>query len=128
VADAQVDAWKGEVMNRACNRLAAVILSLCLGQTVTSGVRADDEKPTTAEQERLQRFWRDYHDALKQYYGALDRIDWVAYYKNHGYRVGCNGCNGCNCGQPINFAPVFATPKMQWSVPATIPSGPSSPK
>ena len=30
---------------------------------------------------------------MKHYYGALDHIDWVAYYKNHGYQIN-NGCNG----------------------------------
>ena len=41
----------------------------------------------TPEEERLQNFWHDYYDALKNYYCALDHIDWVAYYKNHGYQI-----------------------------------------
>src|SRR5579884_1231319 len=67
-------------------------------------------KCLTCEEERLQKFWHDYYDALKNYYCALDHIDWVAYYKNHGYQI--NGCcggpgggGGC-CGR-INYAPVF---------------------
>jgi len=47
----------------------------------------------SAEEERLQRFWHDYYDALRRYYGALDHIDWVAYYKNHGYQINA-GCGG----------------------------------
>ena len=43
-------------------------------------------KSLTPEEQRLNKFWHDYYDALKQYYNALDHIDWVAYYKNHGYR------------------------------------------
>jgi hypothetical protein len=80
----------------------------------------------SAEEERLQRFWHDYYDALKRYYGMLDRIDWVAYYKNHGYQI--NG--GCGVGGPgggscrVQFAPVFVSPQMNWMVPNTCLSGP----
>jgi hypothetical protein len=78
----------------------------------------------TCEEERLQRFWHDYYDALKCYYCALDHIDWVAYYKNHGYQInsGYGGpCNGC---QRIQFAPVFVSPTMQWAVPNQCLNGP----
>ncbi len=86
---------------------------------------------TTCEEERLQRFWHDYYDALKNYYCALDHIDWVAYYKNHGYQINC-ACNGCGggpggpCGgcQRIQFAPVFVSPSMQWAVPNSCLNGP----
>jgi hypothetical protein len=87
-------------------------------------------KCLTCEEERLQKFWHDYYDALKNYYCALDHIDWVAYYKNHGYQI--NGCcgggpgggggGGC-CGR-INYAPVFVVPGMQWAVPNSCTSGP----
>ena len=86
----------------------------------------------SCEEERLQRFWHDYYHALKCYYGALDNIDWVAYYKNHGYQINTNcGYGGCgpNGGcQRIQFAPVFVSPTMQWAVPngclSGAPSGP----
>jgi len=39
------------------------------------------------EEEKLQRFWHDYYSSMGRYYSQLDRIDWVAYYKNHGYEV-----------------------------------------
>ncbi len=80
----------------------------------------------SCEEERLQRFWHDYYDALKRYYGALDHIDWVAYYKNHGYQInaGCGGYGGpCGGSQRIQFAPVFVSPTMQWAVPNTCLSG-----
>ena len=76
----------------------------------------------SVEEERLQRFWHDYYDALKRYYGALDHIDWVSYYKNHGYQIntGMGGyggpCGGGGC-QRINYAPVFVSPTMQWAIP-----------
>ena len=77
----------------------------------------------SCEEERLQRFWHDYYDALRRYYGALDHIDWVAYYKNHGYQIngGCSGPGGC---PRINYAPVFVSPTMQWAVPNGCMSGP----
>jgi len=71
------------------------------------------------EEERLQRFWHDYYNAMKVYYDHLDNIDWVAYYKNHGYQIntgcGMGGPGGCN--QRTMFAPVFVSPSMQWAVP-----------
>src|SRR5207247_2920331 len=60
----------------------------------------------SAEEERLQRFWHDYYDALKHYYGALDHIDWVAYYKNHGYQINTCvyvGSGGCCGSHPIQL-------------------------
>jgi hypothetical protein len=79
----------------------------------------------TCEEQRLQRFWHDYYDALRRYYGALDHIDWVAYYKNHGYQInaGCGGYGGC-CNQRIQFAPVFVSPQMNWAVPNSPLGGP----
>src|SRR5262249_10212957 len=38
---------------------------------------AHRQKCLTPEEERLQHFWHDYYDALKNYYAALDRMDWV---------------------------------------------------
>ncbi len=83
------------------------------------------------EEERLQRFWHDYYDALRRYYGMLDRIDWVAYYKNHGYQIN-TGCGGPGGGSSrIQFAPVFVSPTMQWATPnqglSGAPMGPGYP-
>jgi hypothetical protein len=79
----------------------------------------------TCEEERLQRFWHDYYDALGHYYKALDHIDWVAYYKNHGYQINAGCGMGPCCGpQRIQFAPVFVSPQMQWAVPNSCMSGP----
>ena len=80
----------------------------------------------SCEEERLQRFWHDYYDALSRYYRALDHIDWVAYYKNHGYQINaaCGGGAGGGCCQRIQFAPVFVSPQMQWAVPNGCLQGP----
>jgi len=79
----------------------------------------------TCEEERLQRFWHDYYDALRRYYGMLDHMDWVAYYKNHGYQINCQCCgpNGGCCNR-VQFAPVFVSPTMQWAVPNGCLNGP----
>jgi len=81
-------------------------------------------KCITPEEERLQKFWHDYYDAMKHYYGALDHIDWVAYYKNHGYQInaGCGAGPGC-CGR-VNYAPVVVNPNLMWAVPASPLNGP----
>lgn len=82
-------------------------------------------KCLTPEEERLQKFWHDYYHALKEFYTGLDAIDWVAYYKNHGYAINGPGCGGPggSCGR-INYAPVFVTPTLQWAVPAGAAGGP----
>ncbi len=79
-------------------------------------------KCLTPEEERLQKFWHDYYHALKEFYSGLDAIDWVAYYKNHGYQIN-GGCGPAGCGR-INYAPVFVTPTLQWAVPAGVAGGP----
>ena len=75
-------------------------------------------KCLTPEEERLQKFWHDYYSALKNYYCDLDHIDWVAYYKNHGYQINaaCGPCGVGGCAR-VNYAPVFVNPTMQWAVP-----------
>ena len=78
----------------------------------------------SCEEERLQRFWHDYYDALSRYYRALDHIDWVAYYKNHGYQITAACGMGGGSGQRIQFAPVFVSPQMQWAVPNGCLQGP----
>jgi hypothetical protein len=81
-------------------------------------------KCLTPEEERLQKFWHDYYDALKNYYCALDHIDWVAYYKNHGYQINGGGYGANGCCTRINYAPVFVSPTMQWAVPNSCLGGP----
>jgi hypothetical protein len=86
-------------------------------------------KCLTPEEERLQKFWHDYYDALRNYYAALDHIDWVAYYKNHGYQIngGCGVGGACGpCGR-VNYAPVFVSPTLQWAVPYGAMGGPPAP-
>jgi hypothetical protein len=119
--------------------VVAVLAGLCLtgnkaqaswGEIGYSGYQpwynifAQRYKCLTPEEARLQKFWHDYYDALKHYYAALDHIDWVAYYKNHGYQInaGCGGPGG-GCGR-INYAPVFVNPQLSWAVPSQTLQGP----
>src|SRR5271166_1654644 len=91
-------ASKGVAMKRILVMLCAV-LGLALGTSRSDAswsslgysgyqpwwnIFAKRYKCLTPEEERLQKFWHDYYDALQNYYGALNKIDWVAYYKNHG--------------------------------------------
>ncbi len=87
---------------------------------------AHRNKCMSPEEERLQKFWHDYYHALQGYYCDLDHIDWVAYYKNHGYQInaGCGSGGGPGCCQRINYAPVFVSPSMQWAVPNSCLGGP----
>jgi hypothetical protein len=122
----------------------SVLGLFCTGQAAQAGwghlhyggyqpwwnIFAKRNRGLSCEEERLQRFWHDYYDALSRYYRALDRIDWVAYYKNHGYQINaaCGGGGPCGGPQRIQFAPVFVSPSMQWAVPngclQGAPSGP----
>jgi len=85
-------------------------------------------KCLTPEEARLQKFWADYYDALKHYYKGLSRIDWVAYYKNHGYLInngcGTTPCGGNPCCSTRNYAPIVVIPGMQWAVPNNCMGGP----
>lgn len=126
-------------MKRFACLMSALLGALALAPTASAGpatyggyqpwwnIFAHRRYCMSAEEERLQRFWHDYYDALKRYYGMLDRIDWVSYYKNHGYQInaGC-GAGGGPCGgsQRIQFAPVFVSPQMSWAVPNSCLSGP----
>jgi hypothetical protein len=113
----------------ACGRAEAGWSSLHYGgYQPWWNIFAHRNKCLTCEEERLQRFWHDYYDALKHYYGALDHIDWVAYYKNHGYQINamCGGCGPCGGCQRIQFAPVFVSPTMQWAVPNSCLNGPAA--
>ena len=99
--------------------------SLCYsGYQPCWNIFAHRYKCMTPEEKRLQHFWHDYYNAMSHYYDALDNIDWVAYYKNHGYQI-----NG-NCGGPgggggrVNYAPVYVAPAMQWAVPNSCLNGP----
>src|SRR4051794_34974329 len=122
---------KGVAMKRFAMMVFAVLaLGLCCesaqaswgslgygGQQPWWNIFAKRNRNPSCEEERLQRFWHDYYDALKRYYGALDHIDWVAYYKNHGYQINA-ACNGGGAGGPcggagrIQFAPVFVSPTI----------------
>src|SRR3954447_3518905 len=121
-------AVKGVTMKRFSLLVPAALLGLLISGTAARAgwgslgyggyqpwwnIFAHRNKGLSCEEERLQRFWHDYYDALSRYYAALDHIDWVAYYKNHGYQI--NGaCGGPgNCGQRVQFAPVFVSPQMQ---------------
>ena len=130
------------------NRLARILLTVLALALTTSAARADwgslcygGYQPwwnifahrnhyQTTEEKRLQRFWHDYYDAQSRYYHGLEHIDWVAYYKNHGYRINGGGCGAGGCGDgPVQFAPVAVTPAMQWASPTGAscapPMGPS---
>jgi hypothetical protein len=92
-------------------------------------------KKHCCEEERWQQFWHDYYDALQHYYDRLDNIDWVTYYKYHGYQInaGGPGCGpmGCNPYYHPQYAPVFVSPTIQWAVPhggmGAAPCGPGGP-
>jgi hypothetical protein len=106
-----------------CNGVARAG-SLCYsGYQPWWNIFAHRPKCMTPEEERLQHFWHDYYHALKEYYCALDHLDWVAYYKNHGYQINGGGGGGGGSygamGTPcrINYAPVFVSPTMQWALP-----------
>src|SRR5262249_35742502 len=131
----------GVTMKRIAKKILCAVLCLALcAESVFAGwghlhyggyqpwwdIFAKRTKGLSCEEERLQRFWDDYYDALGRYYQALHHIDWVAYYKTHGYQINaaCGGYGACGGCQRIQFAPVFVSPTMQWAVPNGCLQGP----
>ena len=60
----------------------------------------------TPEEQRLQRFWHDYYDAIRLGYGTRDSVDWESYYKRDESKR------------------QFLQPIMLWSVPNSALNGP----
>jgi hypothetical protein len=95
----------------------------CGGQKWSFWARTNSCAPANdCDEARWQKFWCDYYRALACYYKRLDRLDWVIYYKFHGYQTGGGQCMPMgpgNCGyyqaRP-QYAPVFVAPQMQWGV------------
>lgn len=99
------------------------------GQKYAFWARSNSCAPSCdVDEARWQKFWHDYYRALGAYYKRLDRLDWVIYYKMHGYvnGGGCQapgggcapmgpGCAGCYYAKP-QYAPVFVQPQMTWGV------------
>jgi hypothetical protein len=128
---------KGVTMKRSILLLGALLgLAFCANSVQAGGfgdltysgyqpwwnIFAKRNKCMSPEEERLQKFWHDYYHAMKEYYASLDHIDWVAYYKNHGYMIN-GGCGGNGCCNRVNYAPVFVSPMMQWAMPTACIGG-----
>jgi hypothetical protein len=75
------------------------------------------------DEERWQKFWHDYYDALQKYYDRLDNLDWVTYYKYHGYVTNGGAACGPHGQSQAQYAPVVVNPMMQWAAPYGAPSG-----
>jgi len=139
---------EGVAMKRLLSILFVAMALVLAGETATAradwggshyggyqpwwNIFAKRHRHMSVEEERLQRFWHDYYDALRCYYDSLDNIDWVSYYKNHGYQINSQ-CGGPGCGPGggggrVMFAPVFVSPQMQWAVPnSTLTGTPGGP-
>jgi hypothetical protein len=59
--------------------------------------------PCAAEDARINNFWTDYYANLSRYYGGISRMDWQAYYSNHGQSIG-------NQAPGVQYHPVFFSP------------------
>jgi flagellar protein FliL len=68
------------------------------------------------EEERLENFWRGYYESVKRFNDDMSKLDWVTFYKNHGYQI--NPADGSR----VLFAPVVASPKMEWGLPVAAKS------
>ena len=139
-------------MNRSAGFLCATLLLAFTSQSARADwgtLRYGGQQPwwnpigwinnhrLSPEEQRLQRFWHDYYNAQIRYYQALERVDWVAYHKNHGYRINGGGGSGCGmgmgCGQSgcgqnnsVQYAPVVVTPSLQWATPGGASCAPSA--
>lgn len=82
------------------------------------------DKSMKPEEKRLKDFWAGYYGAVKDFYGKLDHLDWVAYYQNHGIKINQNLKEGT---QRTQYAPVFMVPTFQWALPNNMLKGPPDP-
>lgn len=71
------------------------------------------------EMARVNGFWQGYYGSMRNFYGNMSNLDWVAYYKNHGTPIG--SVPG-NCGGPchIQMQPVIVSPTVQYGVPGCV--------
>jgi hypothetical protein len=97
---------------------------LALGAMVGASVGQAKPAQVDAEEAKLQQFWHDYYASQAEYYRSLAEINWVAYYKNHGYII--------NPGEAgiTRYAPMFAVagvssmPSSSVFAPTNVPSFP----
>lgn len=83
-----------------------------------------DGKKWTAEEERLQMFWRDYYRSLRDYYASLEHVDWVEYYKKSGYPIDPAFYNPQGLNPSGGAVPVPVMPGMPGMHGATVmPNG-----
>ncbi len=100
----------------------AMLITFVVGLTASAAAVVADE-PTPTEKELLERFWRDYYDGLKRYYGAVGSIDWVAYYKNHAYPIN-PGCRSGRCAR-IQCPELWSSPpQLHWTPSPTLQAPP----
>jgi hypothetical protein len=78
------------------------------------------------EMARINGFCQGYYGSLQNFYGNLSNLDWVSYYKNHGYVIG--SVPGA-CGGPCHYqiAPVFVSPAT-YPIAGTIEPPPGPPE
>jgi hypothetical protein len=67
------------------------------------------EQYKSVEEKRLERFWADYYSAQSRYYADLAKLDWVAYYKNHGTQINV----GRDSTGRVQFAPMMVVPRLE---------------
>jgi hypothetical protein len=112
----------------------AVLCAVALGLIITADVRADESCPSSGghqpwwnmiaardkcrgrDQARLQRFWHDYYRSMSAYYGMLEHMDWVSYYKHHGTPIG-SVPGRCGGASSVQMAPMYAPPPpIHWGM------------
>src|SRR6476646_9679530 len=73
--------------------------------------------------EKLSEPWDTCYFVLKSQSTALNAVDWVEYYKKHGYQINGNLCGPYSVGGRIGGC-VFSNPSLQWAVPNNCLNGP----
>jgi hypothetical protein len=71
---------------------------------------------------RLRKFWTGYYEAIREFYGRIDQLDWVAYYKAHGQRRPAEKEGDKSAG----YIPVFVEPVFKFAT-IRLPDGMKGP-
>jgi hypothetical protein len=97
-----------------------VAISFLVG-SLLSGPLAVGQSSKSVDEQRLERFWADYYQAVSRFYAELDRLDWVAYYKHHGTVID----DGSRGNGRVRFVPMMVVPRMEPIVAGPLLDGPA---
>jgi hypothetical protein len=94
-------------------RFALYVIGAVMAFSSSGRLVAQDKEVPTPKEARLQKFWAGYYAAVRDFYGRLDQLDWVAYYQGHGQRLERSTESAKGDNQRIGYAPIMVVPVFE---------------